>query len=175
MALFQMKHKIHQPKPASLKAPIVFFLVALLGIPVSADGQAWSGILDSSRAVDWTHAGFTITEPGSQCSNQTGSYSPSGGDDAASINALVTGCTGGGYILLSAGTFAMSSTGLIMYAISNVVIRGQGPDKTKLIFTGSYNCYQGNYVCIYGNPYSSAGYVNGTGGAAAWTGDNGSA
>ena len=158
----RMNNEIYQTNPMRLKSSLVFFLVSLLWIPVSARAQAWSGILDPSRAVDWTQAGFTITEPASQCTNQTGAYAPSGGDDAASINSLIAGCTGGGYILLSAGMFTLSSTGLKMYAVKNVVLRGAGPDKTKLVMTGSYGCFDGqDYICIYGNLYVGNNYYFG--------------
>jgi chitodextrinase len=133
----------------------------------------WSGIIDPSRAIDWTKAGFTIQEPASQCANQTGSYSPSGGDDAANINALIAGCTSGGYVLLSSGSFQFTSAGLIVHAISNVVLRGAGPTNTKLLMT-NHSCPGLAYVCVYGNPRGAQGiYASGGGGSTTWTGDNG--
>lgn len=153
----------------------VFFLASLM-IPVPAHSQAWSGILDPSRAVDWSQAGFVISEPASQCSNQKGSYSPSGGDDAANINALIAGCTHGGYVLLGPGTFHFLSAGLLFNAVHNVVLRGAGPDRTKLVMSAfTRKCFFGNFVCVGGdagqlNFYSGAyGKGNGT----TWTGDNG--
>lgn len=137
--------------------------------------QQWSGILDPSRAVDWTQAGFAIREPASQCSNQSGSYSPSGSDDAANINSLIAGCTSGGYIQLSVGIFHFSSSGLKFNAVKNVVIRGAGPDKTKLVMTASFRCFYEAYVCVYGNtqgPRSYGSPRSGSGGTQ-WIGDNG--
>lgn len=137
--------------------------------------QLWSGVLDPSRAVDWTQAGFTIQEPASQCSNQTGSYSPSGGDDAATINSLIVGCTSGGYIQLSAGTFNFSSSGLKFNAVMNVVIRGAGPDQTKLVMTAHFRCFYDAYVCVYGNTQGPRSYGSPRSGSSGteWIGDNG--
>lgn len=132
--------------------------------------QPWSGILNANRAADWTQAGFTIVEPALQCANQVGTYSPSGGDDAASINALIAGCTNGGYILLGPGTFNFSSDGLKFNAVNNVVLRGTGPNSTKLLMTTKFNCDQAGYACIWGNTQTSGFYFA----AANWTGDNGS-
>src|SRR5438094_3551275 len=159
-----------QPRPG------ILLCLWLFCAPTLVHAQLWSGILDPSRAVDWTKAGFNIVEPASLCSNQTAPYSPSGGDDAAKINSLIAGCTHGGYILLSSGTFQFLSAGLKIYDISNVVLRGAGPDRTTLVmsaFTGK--CFFDNFVCVGGdagqlNFYSGAyGKGNGT----TWTGDNG--
>lgn len=153
-------------------------MLVLLWVSWSPDfgyAQQWSGILDPSRAVDWTQAGFTIREPASQCSNQTGSYSPSGGDDAATINSLIAGCRSGGYIQLSAGTFHFSSSGLKFDAVTNVVIRGAGPEKTKLVMTAFSRCFYNAYVCVSGNTQGprSYGSPKSGSGSTAWTGDNG--
>jgi hypothetical protein len=165
----------HAFRVAGFLLILVGYLVAVTcTAPRFAKSQAWSGILDPSRAVDWSQAGFVISEPASQCSNQTGSYSPSGGDDAANINALIGGCTGGGYVLLSSGTFLFQATGLQILHINNVVLRGQGPDHTKLLITGSYSCSNGNaYACVQGNKYANNYFYLGA--STTWTGDNGAA
>ncbi len=177
MLLFEIVDRISKRGPVSrnpLLRPVTFLLV-LVGfffitvslVPPSAHSQAWSGILDPSRAVDWTQAGFQIVEPPLQCSNQNGSYSPSGGDDAASINSLIAGCKGGGYILLSAGNFEFSTAGLKFNAVNNVELRGAGPDKTKLVMTTSTpaTCQGTTWACILGSTNSYTWYA----GNATWT------
>jgi hypothetical protein len=46
---------------------LVFFLVLL---SIGAQAQNWSTFLDSSRAVDWSGAGFTIPNYATPCATQ---------------------------------------------------------------------------------------------------------
>lgn len=211
-------------------------LVISLTAPTPAYSQAWSAILDPSRATDWTKAGIlggipnyttvcrtvvpsglvqwqantvyarntriadsngnteTVTTAG-----QSGAAPPewgrsdgatthdnsiswsmnTGGTDTSNINAALSACSGRGQVVqLQAGTYVLTrgllfnkDPGHFMQPLDHVVLRGAGPDKTKLVFTNAGPCNTGD-ICVTGNPastgaYSGPGY---TGGAAAWLG-----
>src|SRR5437667_4752542 len=89
-------------------------------------GQAWSGILGSSRAINWSSAGLPATLPDGETTpnpwtpptrTQCGS-AISAGASAATINAALAACTPGHYVLLGAGTFNISNANITMYAQS---------------------------------------------------------
>jgi hypothetical protein len=97
------------------------------------------------------------------------------------INSAIASCgnSGSGKVVqLQAGTYTITS-GLrfnkdpsdFRQPISQVVLRGAGPDKTVLKFNGTEPC-AGNVsdICIIGSNQSSGAYP----GQALWTGDNGS-
>lgn len=99
-------------------------------------------------------------------------------DTTAINNALAsTACANqsvGQVVQLTAATYYLSAGLTFSYSnsatISNVVLRGQGPDKTKLIFGGLGPCLHD--VCIYGTQ-AWTGQYSGTsnrGGGATWTG-----
>src|ERR1700733_14265953 len=129
----------------------LFPLISILFLfsPLSY-GQAWSGVLAPSRAIDWSHAGLpTPTLPDLEivpnpwtpptrtlCTTLT----PSGGDDAPQINAAVSGCAQGIFVLLNTGTFTISSLlrlgGSYTSNHNYVTVRGNGPMNTKIHFSG---------------------------------------
>ena len=102
----------------------------------------WSGILSSSRAIDWSKAGLPATLPGgettpnpwtpptrtqcvtSQCNTLSG-----GTVTVASINAAITSAPAGTYVLIPAGNFSLSGT---INLKSNVTLRGSGAQATKI-------------------------------------------
>jgi hypothetical protein len=57
---------------------------------------------------------------------------PSGGDDTANIQAALDACPPNQVVQLEAGTFSITGQGLVI-GRSNVVLRGRGPDKTRLV------------------------------------------
>ena len=143
--------------------------------PTAADPPAWSGIIDASRAIDWFNAGIgaTIVNRTTQCGSTIAAYSGTAG----AINSAIANCNNG-YVLLGPGTFSLSS-GIAFYsgstAHSNVTLRGSGPTKTILNFTGGDGCGgQGANICVYGGSnapyccYSQFQYAGGTQ-AANWT------
>src|ERR1035438_2333001 len=139
-------------------------LAMLISLPVSLHGQAWSGILSSSRAMDWSHNGATITNRTTQCGSTIAAYSGS----AATINSALSSCTAGDYVQLGAGTFTLSSS--IITTASNVTLRGMGPTQTFIVFTAvSTNCngVGGTSFCIWNGDSSSFQYPGGT--LANWT------
>jgi len=143
-------------------------LLLLLTLNAYSRAQLWSGVLDPSRAVDWTQAGVTggILSPTSQC----GATIPAG-SSAATINSAIQSCGPQQYVLLAPGTYNLT-TGLVMK--SNVTLRGAGPDQTFLVFTGADLC--GGYhadICVKDSLrqfYGSASIMPGNANAATWSG-----
>ena len=115
----------------------------LLLFSIHSSGQSWSGVLAPSRAIDWSHAGLPGTFPDgektpnpwtpptrtqcvtSQCNTVSG-----GNVTASTINAAISSAPGGTYVLIPAGTFALSGT--IKITSNNVTLRGSGAATTKL-------------------------------------------
>jgi hypothetical protein len=123
--------------------------------------QAWSGILDPTRAIDWTQAGVPGGIPSGSWS-QCGSTIAAGAS-AATINAALSGCAASHYVLLGPGTFNMSSG---IAVPSNVVLRGSGADQTILNMSGSGNAAvtmgSGGGVGYSGALAITAGATNGS-------------
>jgi hypothetical protein len=145
----------------------LFLLLAALG--VSAHAQSSAGIIDPSRAINWSTAGVVGGIPDATWT-QCGSTIAAGAS-AATIQTAINNCGTNQYVLLGAGTFNLS-TGLTLK--SNMVLRGAGSNQTILLFTGSTGCwYGGAAICLsqdyytYNNDgnYSYPGQVQ----AANWT------
>src|SRR5438445_3009065 len=131
-------------------------------LTVRATGEPWSGILDPSRAIDWSHAGI----PGGIPNRATICASLDPGSTAAQIDAAIAACPPDQVVFLTAGTFTLSA-GLNMK--SDVTLRGAGANRTKLVFTGTTPCDRGPppypVICFKGS-FSWAGGVENS---ADWT------
>src|ERR1017187_571357 len=120
----------------------LFLFLLLFIIPSCVNAQAWTGIIDPSRAIDWSRAGTTIVEPTVQCGSTVPAQGTLGSpiDLSAVIYAIQQTCTSGGYILLGAGNF-YTSTGFAWWNgsgwNSHVVVRGQGANSTFIYLVGS--------------------------------------
>lgn len=108
-------------------------------------GQAWSNILASSRAINWSNAGLPTTLPDGETTpnpwtpptrTQCGSTISSGASPAT-INAALAACSAGTYVLLGTGAFAFNNANLTLYAHNGVTLRGSGPQSTFLNLTGT--------------------------------------
>src|SRR5579863_5191903 len=138
-------------------------ILILLLFSALSYGQAWSGIISSSRAINWTGAGLPPTLPDgettpnpwtpptrTQCTSYSGYPSAITGTgtaatDVAAINNALAACTTGTYIPIT-GTFNISGVGncygggaitcISMYAQNGVTLRGSGPQSTKLSLSG---------------------------------------
>ena len=77
------------------------------------------------------------------------------GVTAVQITAAIAACPTGETVLLSAGTYNLSA-GISFKGKNNVTLRGAGPDKTFLVFTGAIDCvvYQAS-VCLSGSSFSN--------------------
>lgn len=123
----------------------------LLLCAVPALSQNWSGILDTSRAVDWSSVGTTIANRTTICSTL------SAGATAAQINSAIAACGTGQVVYLNAGTYNLAG-GIAFTGKSNVTLRGAGPDQTILKFTAGTGCGGlGADVCVISNPANYIG------------------
>lgn len=149
----------------------LLIVLVLLGMSPRAHAQAWSGILDPSRAADWSAAGVRGVLPGNIPIRTTICKTLSAGAAAADINSAIAACPSGQVVFLNAGTYNLSD-GLV--AAPNVTLRGAGPDQTFLVFTGSNACGgETGDVCVGGpNLYwsESTDVLPGGSHAHSWTG-----
>jgi len=147
------------------KYGLLFSLVLLSMVPITAYAQLWTGIIDPSRAVDWSKPGM----PGGIPNRTTICATLTAGASAATINSAIAACPSGQVVFLSAGTYNLSA-GLVMK--SNVTLRGAGADQTFLVFTGATSCGQSADVCFMGEDvyYGSTWVAPGGTQAADWTG-----
>src|SRR3989442_10240604 len=115
---------------------LFLFPLILLSLSLCSYAQLWSGILDTSRAIDWNQAGVIggIPNRTSICAT----LNP--GATAAQINSAIASCPSGQVVFLNAGTYNLSS-GITFYRSGhNITLRGAGPDQTILVFTGYDAC-----------------------------------
>lgn len=160
-------------------SPLLIFSV-ILTVPAFSPAQTpWAGILDPSRAVNWSGAGI----PGGIPNRTTvcATVNPSGNTDATdsnNIESALWGCPANEVVQLSVGTFTLTK-GIIFNTnggltlggsgtVSRVTLRGAGPDKTILKFTGLTpgGCPSGgDDICIGGSSAWSGNYA----GSTTWT------
>src|SRR5215831_16417664 len=115
-------------------------------------GQAWTGILSSPRAVDWSGDGVPGGIPSSswtQCGPTVSAYGSSGAYASPStVNNAINNCGPNTFVLLGNGNFYLNG-GIVMK--TGVALRGGGPDHT-FIFFSDFNVCGGLYgvVCFMG-------------------------
>jgi hypothetical protein len=143
------------------------------GTPADGGGDAgpgglpWSGILDPSRAIDWSHAGVEGGIP----TRTTSCATLDPGATAAQINAAIQACPDGQVVTLGAGTFDLSDDGIVMK--SGVTVRGAGADQTLLVFTAHNYCSNLQAAVCFSGTNDWSGQANtqpGGANAADWTG-----
>jgi hypothetical protein len=130
-------------------------------------GLPWAGIVDPTRAIDWSQAGVVGGIPARTMPCAT--LNP--GATAAQINAAISACPTGQVVSLTAGNYAISDDGIVMK--SGVTLRGAGADKTLLVFTKTNYCSNLQAaICFSGtNDWSGASNTQpGGANAADWTG-----
>jgi hypothetical protein len=108
--------------------PLIGLLVA---VAAAADAQTWSGLLDRSRAIDWSGAGVKDGIP----LRTTICATLNAGATAAQINAAIASCPPGQVVKLNPGTYDLGGDGLLFLGKSNITLRGAGADQTRLVFT----------------------------------------
>lgn len=125
-------------------------------------GQAWSGILAPSRAINWTQAGLPANftdKGGSNVETTTNPWTPpprtqSGStvnpitgtcdathDCTSTFNAALSACDDGQYVLLGAGTFLV--TGRVNLYTHSCSFRGSGPQSTIVNLNGNGQLFMG--------------------------------
>ncbi len=102
------------------------FLLCLSGY---IHAQSWTGIIDSTRAIDWSNAGVLGGIP----DRRTICTTLNPGATTSQINTAIQNCPGGQVVNLNAGSYSLTS-GIRLK--SNVTLRGAGADQTILNFTG---------------------------------------
>src|SRR5213594_2388607 len=126
---------------------LLLFSIILLCLSTPAHAQLWSGIIDPSRAVDWSQAGI----PGGIPNRTTICATLNPGATYTQINTAIAACPSGQVVFLNAGTYNLSG-GITFSGHSNVTLRGAGPDKTMLVFTAGNGCNgMSADICIMGS------------------------
>jgi hypothetical protein len=142
--------------PSSIRATSSAKLICILVLFCApCFGQAWSGILASGRAVDWSGVGTTIPSGSWTLCNSVAPYSGT----SMTINTAIAACGSNTYLLLQTGTFTLSTNILIQK--SNVELRLSSG--TTVNFTGGGSCVgsgtSGANICL--QP-SSGNYYDGS-------------
>ncbi len=117
------------------------FYLLMICFPALAHAQAWSGIISSGRAINWSNAGVNGGIPNRTTICTTiAPYGTSGAPASPStINSAIQSCPAGQVVSLGAGSFYLSA-GITFANKSNVTLRGAGPDKTFIYFFGADGC-----------------------------------
>lgn len=139
----------------------VLFFVVVIGFPFYLQAQSASGIIAPNRMIDWSNAGVEggIQNRTSVCAT----LSP--GASASQINSAIASCPSNQVVYLNAGTYNLSS-GIDFGSHDNVTLRGAGPSKTFLVFSGDTSCNGlGADICIAGSNSWQGGPEN----TANWT------
>ena len=134
----------------------VFLLTAVCSLLcLNAQAALWSGIVDPSRATDWSQAGVVGGIPNRTvvCATiNASSYGNGASDATGGIQNALNSCPSGQVVVLSAGTFRINSNVLVP---SNVTLRGAGANQTILDAHGS-----GHGPVILGNGGVTQNAVN---------------
>ena len=122
---------------------LLLFPLILLSLSICSRAQLWSGVLHPSRAIDWSHAGAgTIPNRATVCAT----LNP--GATLAQINSAIASCPVGQVVYLNAGTYSALSGQILLN--KGVTLRGAGPDKTFLVWSGNGGCQGfGADICVY--------------------------
>lgn len=154
--------------------PAIKKLLVVLVLCSPAMAQLWSGILDPTRATDWSGAGASIVNRSTICAT----FNP--GATAAQIQAQLQNVACQNKVVkLNAGTYTLAA-GLDFGGNPNVTLRGAGPNSTFIQLTAgtNHNCNgfgQFSGICMTGADQSyygpgppphifnwTAGYAQGT-------------
>jgi hypothetical protein len=145
-----------------MKYKLELILLSVFSLPVHSFAQPWSGIIDPTRAIDWSNAGV----PGGIPKRTTTCATLSPGVTSGQINTAIAGCPANQVVFLNPGTYTLSS-GIDFGNHSNVTLRGAGADQTFLIFTGNVNCRGVSAAICIDN--GDTNYPGGASNAANWT------
>jgi hypothetical protein len=136
---------------ANHKLVLVASLIVLLMNPTSARAQAWSDIINPTRAANWQRANVGVPGGIPTTYTQCGS-TVAAGASAAMINAALAACGQNQFVLLGPGTFNLSSS-ITIQGKSNLILRGSGSKSTFLVFSaaGTGGSFSGS-IYISNNP-----------------------
>ena len=102
-------------------------LVVAVTVPSVAAAQPWAGILDQTRAINWSEGHQGIAGGPPMRTTICATLRP--GATAAQISKAIASCGANQVVFLEAGTYLLSS-GLSFGNKSRVTLRGAGPDTT---------------------------------------------
>jgi hypothetical protein len=110
-----------------MKRLLLVIAFCLLGSLAWGQSPAWTGILNSTRAIDWTTAGVGgIPLRPTACTVLSASSCPGGSSDCTpTIQAALNACTPGDNLSLQAGTYRVNTT---ISVPSNITLRCATPD-----------------------------------------------
>lgn len=136
----------------------------------SVTAQQWSGIIDATRAIDWSSGGVRGGIPNR--STVCATLNP--GASTSQINSAIASCPSGQVVFLNAGTYS-GLGGIDFNGKNGVTLRGAGANQTFLVFAGPAASCRGQFadLCIdsvdtnwSGGPSNTAnwtaGYSKGT-------------
>jgi hypothetical protein len=132
----------------------LFSLLLLCSRP--SFGQAWSGILAPSRAIDWSNTGIPGGIPDGGWSNcaTTACNTAYSNPTAANINSACASAPSDTVVRIPAGTYTLSAS--IACNTNHVVLRGAGPTQTTVVLNG-HNILMGNGSGNQGTPPGGLG------------------
>lgn len=157
---------------------IALFVLICCGV---CFGQGWTGIVNSTRATDWSHGGLPATLPDGEATaspwdpptgrTQCGATvsCANNSTDAATINTALAACTGAHFVKLGATTCSITSN-IFMWRnggsgpLNEVSLIGSGAMSTTLNFSGASTEFQYGVCCTgfsFGN-LSLSSYAAGT-------------
>jgi hypothetical protein len=150
----------------------VFFVLIVMYLSGTANAQQWSGVLDASRATDWSQAGIQGGIPSgswAQCGSTIAAYGSSGSYASPStITNALNSCSGTSkYVLLGAGDFYLNS-GIVISGKDHVELRGMGPKQTRLHFSSGATCNGGGATCLINFESSDTNYAGGSPTSYSW-------
>lgn len=140
---------------------LVLAFTLLLSLPLSA--QLWTGLIDSSRAVNWADKGVLggIPTRTVKCSTLgTAGQLPSFVQSVTNtqVNNAIQACGVGQVVFLNPGTYNIGTNGgpgcgngngIQMCGKSGVTLRGAGANQTFLVFNNDSNCHgEFSVICI---------------------------
>jgi hypothetical protein len=140
----------------------LWFLLLLFACPrLHSQTTPWTGIVATSRAIDWSTAGVTggIPTNRTQCVTSACATVTTNGASStqAQIEAAWTSAPANTYVLLPAGSYSLPC--LNLSGVSNVTLRGAGANQTLIATTSSCGGASVNLTSSDGN--SNAGPNNG--------------
>jgi hypothetical protein len=119
-------------------------LLLLAAFSINASAQSLTTILDPTRSVAWSNAGFTIPTYSVTCPTQPSLTAGSGAASAntTSIQNALASCTSTQNVVnIPAGTWYV--TAITYSGQGHQVLRGAGPNSTDVIFTSGTGCAGG--------------------------------
>ena len=151
---------------------LIYFSIFLLSATLTHAQLLSSGVLNASRAIDWTKAGATINDARAACVTTACNTVSSGTTvTTASINAAIATMSANQYLMIPAGTWSMSGA---IYcdtanACNNLTLEGAGANSTFLVFaanSGGPALCANHDVCFAS---SDQNYWAGPSNSASWT------